>query len=204
MAFIDLRMPEDISFGATGGPGYQTDVVSLASGYEQRNSRWNNSRRRYDVGYVRSQQEIDALTAFFHACKGRANTFRFKDWADYACDEVQGVMTPLAEDGTTWQLVKTYDSFNNLTFRDITLPVSGTIDVYEDDVLLTSGYEIDYDTGVITFDVGRTESTDLNWSGEFDVPCRFDTDELMATVLESGPDGRIYQLNSVPIIEVKV
>lgn len=204
MAFINLRMPDDISFGATGGPGYRTDVVTLASGYEQRNSRWQNSRRRYDVGYVRTQAEIDALAAFFHACKGRANSFRFKDWADYTADNVEGVMRVLNEAGTQWQLVKAYDSFGNISFRDITLPRNTTIQLFENDTEISTGFSINYNTGVVTFTSPRVSSADLNWSGEFDVPCRFDTDELMASVLESGPDGRIYQLSSVPVIEVKV
>lgn len=40
----------------------------------------------------------------------------------------------------------------------------------------------------------------LLWSGEFDVPVRFDTDELMAMV--RGP--RLFDLDRIPLIEVRV
>ena len=50
-AFDDIRFPTAISLGASGGPERPTDVVTLASGGEQRNARWAHSRRRYDAGF---------------------------------------------------------------------------------------------------------------------------------------------------------
>ncbi len=43
MAFIETRFPDDISYGAAGGPGYQTDVVTVNSGAEQRNAAWQDA-----------------------------------------------------------------------------------------------------------------------------------------------------------------
>lgn len=40
----------------------------------------------------------------------------------------------------------------------------------------------------------------LLWSGEFDVPVRFDTDELMAMV--RGP--RVFDLDRIPLVEIRV
>lgn len=40
----------------------------------------------------------------------------------------------------------------------------------------------------------------LVWSGEFDVPVRFDTDELMAMV--RGP--RLFDLDRIPLVEIRV
>ena len=199
--FLDIRLPENISFGATGGPAYQTDVVILASGYEQRNARWTDSRRKYDIGYVKSQAEADELAAFFHAVKGRANSFRFKDHADYIC--TNGDLQPVDENGFDWQLFKVYDSFGNYTYRKITKPVFGSIILYEDNVEIESDFTIDYDTGIVTFGTAKVSSAQLTWDGQFDVPCRFDTDELQATILESSVDDRLYQLNNVSVIEVR-
>ena len=48
------------------------------------------------------------------------------------------------------------------------------------------------------------QATDaLTWAGEFDVPCRFDTDELRHQMLESGPGRRVYHLASVPVVEIR-
>ena len=46
-----VRFPTAISRGAQGGPERRTDVVVLGSGFEERNSRWANSRRSYNAGY---------------------------------------------------------------------------------------------------------------------------------------------------------
>lgn len=43
----------------------------------------------------------------------------------------------------------------------------------------------------------------LTWAGEFDVPARFDTDEIAATMLEAGPGRRMYSIQSLPVIEVR-
>src|SRR4051812_21513312 len=48
--FHEVRFPLDISLGSRGGPRRRTDIVTLASGREQRNARWAHSLRRYDAG----------------------------------------------------------------------------------------------------------------------------------------------------------
>jgi uncharacterized protein (TIGR02217 family) len=47
--FHDVRFPDAVARGATGGPEYSTDVVSVASGYEQRNQNWDLARGRWDI-----------------------------------------------------------------------------------------------------------------------------------------------------------
>jgi uncharacterized protein (TIGR02217 family) len=51
MSFHEVRFPTEISRGAEGGPERRTDIVVLGSGYEERNSRWADSRRSYNAGY---------------------------------------------------------------------------------------------------------------------------------------------------------
>ncbi len=50
MSFHEIRFPLDVSLGASGGPERRTEVVTLASGHEERNARWADSRRRYNAG----------------------------------------------------------------------------------------------------------------------------------------------------------
>lgn len=50
MAFHEIRFPADLSFGSLGGPERRTDIVTLSSGFEERNTPWSHSRRRYDAG----------------------------------------------------------------------------------------------------------------------------------------------------------
>ncbi|MDP4991676.1 MAG: DUF2460 domain-containing protein, partial [Marivita lacus] len=68
MRFHEVRFPVALSFGSIGGPERRTDVVTLASGFEERNTPWAHSRRRYDAGIgLRSMDDIDTLIAFFEA-----------------------------------------------------------------------------------------------------------------------------------------
>ena len=46
MAFHEVRFPDNISRGARGGPERRTQIVELASGDEERNASWANSRAR--------------------------------------------------------------------------------------------------------------------------------------------------------------
>ena len=80
MNFHDVRFPPSLSFGSLGGPQRRTDVVTLANGYEERNTPWAHSRRVYDAGLgMRSIDDVQALTGFFEARMGQMYGFRWKD-----------------------------------------------------------------------------------------------------------------------------
>ena len=81
--FHEVRFPLDVSLGSRGGPRRRTDIVTLASGREQRNARWAHSLRRYDAGLgVRTLDALAAVIAFFEERRGRLYGFRFRDRAD--------------------------------------------------------------------------------------------------------------------------
>jgi hypothetical protein len=42
--FLDISFPGSVARGATGGPGFSTQIVTLASGAEQRNVNWSQAR----------------------------------------------------------------------------------------------------------------------------------------------------------------
>ena len=84
MAFHEIRFPANLSFGSVGGPERRTEVVTLANGFEERNTPWAHSRRRYDAGVgLRSLDDVEVLIAFFEARTGQLHGFRWKDWSDY-------------------------------------------------------------------------------------------------------------------------
>ena len=84
MNFHEVRFPSKLSFGSVGGPERKTDVVTLANGFEERNSPWAHSRRRYDAGFgMRSLEDIEQLIAFVEARRGQMYGFRWKDWSDF-------------------------------------------------------------------------------------------------------------------------
>lgn len=198
MAFEEVRFPEDISFGSSGGPEYSTDIVEIASGFEQRNSNWSEARARYNVAHgIKTKAQLDALIAFFRARKGRAHGFRFKDWADYQAEAQEiGIGDGSA---TTFQLIKNYVSGSQTETRDITKPVSGMISIYKDGVLQSSGVSVNTVTGVVTFTAAPANGTVITATFEFDVPVRFDTDRLSASLDQYGS----HSWYDIPLIEIR-
>ena len=207
MAFHEVRFPDDISRGARGGPERRTQIVELASGDEERNANWANSRRRYDAAYgIRRADDLAAVVAFFEARNGRLYGFRWKDWADFKSCLPSG--TPSATDqnigagdgtATDFQLVKVYSSGSQSWSRTITKPVSGTVLVAIDGVEATTGWSVDTTTGLITFTSAPAAGAAITAGFEFDVPVRFDTDTLDVTL----DIERIGSITSIPLIEVR-
>ncbi len=197
--FIEMQFHTDISYGAKGGPGFSTDVVTTFSGHEQRNINWSQSRAHYNIASgVKSESQWHALIAFFRTCRGRAMGFRYKDWSDY-----KGINESIAiGDGllTEFQLVKIYVSGSIANSRIITKPVPGTVKIYIDSILQTSGVTIDNATGIITFAVAPEDESLIAADFEFDVPVRFDTDQLDLSV-DAYDAGR---WDSIPLVEVRI
>ncbi|MGD9799700.1 MAG: DUF2460 domain-containing protein, partial [Parvularculaceae bacterium] len=82
--FHETLFPLDISLNAEGGPTRKTEIVTLVSGHEERNAQWANSRRSWNAGYgVKSMTDIEKVTAFFEARRGRLYGFRFRDPFDH-------------------------------------------------------------------------------------------------------------------------
>lgn len=209
MGFHEIRFPANLSFGSLGGPERRTDVVTLANGFEERNTPWAHSRRRYDAGMgLRSLDDVAALIAFFEARRGQLHGFRWKDWSDYrSCLPSQAVSPfdqPVARgDGvkTVFALSKTYRSGVQTYQRPIVKPVAGTVQVAlaGDPKVETVEYEVDVTAGLITF-VSPPDIDVLITAGfEFDVPVRFDTDRLQTSVgsFQAG------EVPNVPVIEVR-
>ena len=72
MSFHEVRFPTSLSFGSLGGPERRTEIVALTNGFEERNTPWAHSRRRYDAGMgMRSLDDMEKLVAFFEARQGQ-------------------------------------------------------------------------------------------------------------------------------------
>ncbi len=198
MLFHEVRLPEDISFGASGGPSFSTDIITMKNGNEQRNINWSRPRMRYNlVNTIKNQGSFDLINAFFYNRKGRAYGFRYKDWADYqAIGQVVGVADGVE---TQFQLIKTYDSGSNQLSRTISKPVENTVSVYMDAVLQSSGYSIDITTGILTFSSAPSNGAIISVDFEFDVPVRFDSDNLEVRV----DSVNSFSVNDILLIEVQ-
>ncbi|MCL1629900.1 DUF2460 domain-containing protein [Roseibaca sp. V10] len=207
MAFHEVRFPDNVSRGARGGPERRTQIVELASGDEERNASWANSRRRYDVAYgIRRADDLAAVVAFFEARNGRLHGFRFKDWSDYkSCAPSQAVATTDQPIGTgngtltTFALLKHYSSGGQSWTRAITRPVAGSVRLALGGVEQTSGWAVDTTTGVVTFATAPAAGIEITAGFEFDVPVRFDSDTLDVTL----DVERLGSITSIPLLEIR-
>lgn len=203
-AFHDIRFPTAISLNASGGPERLTRIVTLASGHEERNTPWAQSRRRYDAGYgVRSLDDLHSVIAFFEARMGRLHGFRWRDWADCLSCPPSG--TPTAQDqtigtgdGTTMQfdLVKSYRSGDQAHIRPITHPVPGTVSVAVDGTTIP----ITREGGTVTLATPPAPGAQVTAGYGFDTPVRFDTDRLDINLAGFNAG----EIPSIPLVELRV
>lgn len=207
-AFHDVRFPLGVSFGSTGGPEWRNEIVTLTSGMEKRNARWAHSRRHFDGGTgLRSLDDLRQVLAFFEARRGSLHAFRFRDPFDFS--SAIGSATPKATDqpigvgdGATvsFQLAKHYESYD----RPITHPVTCSVLVAANGVTLpeSEAFTVDHNAGTVSFspDYVPAPGAIISAGFLFDVPVRFDTDRLTASIasFQAG------EIPSIPIIEVKI
>jgi uncharacterized protein (TIGR02217 family) len=211
MAFHAVRFPAGISLGATGGPERRTEIVVLGSGAEERNSRWADSKRSYNAGYgIKSVDDLHAVIAFFEERRGRLHGFRWKDWSDYKSCAPGAAPSALDQEiGTgggetaSFQLKKTYGASFAPWARTITQPVAGSVLIAVDGVAQAADrFAANLTTGVVTFVAEHIpdEGAAVTAGFEFDVPVRFDTDQLEINLaqIEAG------SIPHIPIVEIRL
>jgi len=158
MSFLETpEFPDPLTFGTVGGPEYNTSVITMASGHEQRNQNWAYPRHRYNAApAVKTASDAATLLAFFHAVRGQADGFRFHDRSDDSATDQALTLTG----GPTVQLVKTYTAGANTLTRTIAKPVSGA--AFEHNSSSYGGASVDTTTGVVTLTASATASiTDI-------------------------------------------
>jgi len=199
-SFIEERFPEDISMGSTGGPQFLTNIITVGSGFEQRNVNWKDARAVYTVNHgVKTQQQIIKLISFFRMVRGKAIAFRYKDWLDYtAVGENIGTGDGVT---TSFQLTKTYNfGVNGIDYiRKISKPVNGTVIIYVNGIQ-DNTVTIDYTTGLVTFNTPPASGAIITADFEFDVPCRFDTDQMSISI----DTATISSWDQIQLVEVKL
>jgi uncharacterized protein (TIGR02217 family) len=213
ISFQEVQFPPFISQGAVGGPRFSTSIQTLSSGYEHRNINWSRRRGEWDVSTgLKTQKQIEALLDFFHARNGKAFGFRYKDWSDYRLPRwyaVPGDLFPFpvffTTNGTvaTFQLVKVYGDAGGAYVRLIQKPVAGSYAFFNNGAPMEEGtdFTIDITTGIVTLSAAITATADSPIAGytEFDVPARFDTDDMKITTTTTDN----FAWGPVPIVEIR-
>ena len=188
-----LRLPIRLSYGATGGAQFSTEVVTTPSGFEQRNINWDMPKARYNLSTaLESKEDIESLINFFNIHRGRALSFRFKDFCDYKVkDQTLGF-----GDGKncSFYLVKSYSAEELSLERKITKPVEGLLKVYVKDRAVK--FSCNYETGEIILDEIPNSGERVSADFEFDVHVRFDIDHI-----EISPEP-LHNYKDISLVEV--
>ena len=207
--FHNVTFPIALARGTAGGPQRSTEIITLGSGAEQRNQRWLDSRRRFDAGSgVKSLDALHEVIGFYEARRGPLYGFRFRDPADYkSCNPSQD---PSSEDQTLgiadgvsdkFQLVKSYGTAPLTYQRTITHPVAATVLIALDGVeqVRDTHFTLDDCTGLITFSSPPLNGVTVTAGFEFDVPVRFDSDQLVVNLAAFAAG----EVPSIPLLELR-
>jgi uncharacterized protein (TIGR02217 family) len=206
-SFSEERFPLRVAFGTSGGPERRTEIVRLSTGFETRNQRHRHSFRRYDAGSgVKSIGDLVAVLDFFEARRGKLVGFRFHDPLDHRSAPQGRAIGALDQglgtgDGTTkvFALQKAYGAGEGAYLRPIEKPVAGTLKIAVGGAERGSGYTLDATRGLVSFAAAPAKGAPVTAGFEFDVPVRFDIDQLVVNLaaFEAG------DIPSIPLTEIR-
>jgi len=193
MAFIETpSFPDQLAYGLVVGKTDSRTRVMTNSGAVAVNRNWAHYLTRFEGGTTaRTQSQKDEIDAFFAAVG--VSGFRIKDWSDFQAGTA-GVCTLIS--GNTYQLGKNYTAGSTTYTRKIQKPKSGTLAIAGG-----GSYTVDYTTGIVTRNSGAAPTT---WTGEFDVPARFEVDELMWQVSTRAAGGLMFICDNLTIMEIRL
>ena len=183
MSFIEApTFPDSIARGATRTLRTRTEIVSGATGVEQRNalSRWRT--RAYEVRLpARTSATWADWANFIESLRGPADGFRMRDFADDAATHINGALYPYVSGALgggvgagygvpTYQLAKKYSAWSVAYPRRILKPATTGIEIKRGIDVATAGasagnYALDSTTGVVTFVADQSKAVNSHTVG---------------------------------------
>lgn len=217
--FLNIDFPRRIAYGSQGLSTFVTELTTVDSGSENRIGKWNSPRRAWNIAYaVTEYEDLMDLLNFFNVVKGRLHSFRFRDPMEYKSSAFVGRVHAAIDDEdqqigtgdnttTTFQLIKTYTvphatgAGSETYVRNITAPVASTVLIALDSVPQTNPthFTVDDTTGIVTFVTAPGTDVVITAGFEFDIPCRFDVDQLPLDLDSYG----LGKASSINVIEIK-
>lgn len=228
MSFHDDPLTPDESYGLRGGSGFNTAIVQVQSGSEERTARWGSALRTFDAARnIRTRAQAAYYETYWQARQGSANDFPYFDWRDYASTADHATTGYAAAgggvaavtnvdqtigtgDGTTksFQLVKKYVRGAIVRTRNICRPISGTVvvsvDVGAGPVAQTLGvdFTVDLSTGILLFATAPAAGAIIKAGFQYYIRARFGDSIDKTGIVWTFVDGDQISCESVPIVEV--
>ncbi len=215
MAFMPIlldRLPTDIEQGARGGPTYSTTKQELKSGKVVRIVNWSQPGGEWDISYgISSEAELDLVKRFFHVARGAGAGFLFRPPDDFEIGDPADPVASSGVIGTGDGVTKVFQIVNRWilpsgAFQDVIIrhPVAGTVSVLVDGNLIPPGagageYQIDLDTGIVTFGTSPANGLVVSAACEFDVLVNFRDDKWVS----SQRKGKQAEIPSIVLEMIK-
>lgn len=209
--FLEYQLDTRISYGTSGGLGYNTTVVSNQTRKETRFILQSRGLWKFSITFKnKSKSFLQGVQAFYASVAGKAYGWRFRNNREYyTCtdDYASGISGWSSEPistyagGTTMQLIHTRNpgkataEIVPIVKPDLTLAII----LYRDGSLTawpSGNYTLNTATGIVTFSVSQTGHT-FAWKGQWDTPVRFDVDDSEIT----WDDYDVANM-SIPIVEI--
>lgn len=206
MSFFEQRMNPDLSYGAKGGPVWDTSRAYANNGRRIANKNWSAPLHRYDISHcLKTESDFNEIRNFFYVVAGAFDGFRFKDWMDYKAEQSETNLTLIS--GTTYQMNKLYSLGSRTYKRAIQKPVAGA-QVFRTRSGTTtnitgSGATVDAATGIVTIS-GHVAGDTYSWLGEFDVPVAFVSDEFMPEIINKTGDEFLIASGQIMLEEIRL
>lgn len=214
MGFLEVDSPSASRYGSKGGPGFNTQIIELPSGAEERIIRWATDRPRFEgVHKDMTLEELRSWRDLYLITHGAGHGFRHKNWFDYASTSSGRTWGPTPQsvshqdqvigtgDGSTtvFQLAKTY-TYGAFTYvKQIMKPVESSVVVALGITQQLSGWTLDATTGRITFTSAPSVGVQVRAGFEYAEPVRFDgpIDAWMDVSIDGWDAASI---DSIPLI----
>lgn len=203
MAFFEELFPARISRDAEGGPRFINSKAYSASGQRITNREAKYPLHEYTIAHPpRSQEDFEALRAFFYVVGGDADAFRFKDWSDFRATDANTTLTAVAGVANTWQLCRTYVFGSRMFVRPIYKPAQGCrVQRMRGGVPSALAVVPDTATGRVVI-ADHLAGDSYHWVGTFHVPVAFKDPSAIWKVL--GGSKLITEWSGIELEEVRL
>jgi uncharacterized protein (TIGR02217 family) len=189
--FINTTFPESLMLYFAKEISYVTNVNIAQSGLEYRKALTQNSTTLYKLyTAIKKNEDIKLLEAFFHTVQARHHSFKLYDETDCQIEK----MPILILTNNTAQIQKITHIENRILQENITKLVSGTVRVYANNQELQSGFQINNETGIVTFSENITNSN-ITISAKYFKHVRFNSDHI--TMKSKG--GNSFEVENIAI-----
>ncbi len=202
MSFVDTRFPERWALDAVRAIRWQNEIGATRNQRERRNTPFATARYSWDLSMAAHMSSQRAqFDNWFLAMWGQEHTFPFRDPADYTL----AAQTIALGTGAlkTFQIIKSHTIGATTYDRNITTPVTATVQVWINGALQSSGWTVSRTTGIITFASAPAEDAVIAAACQFDVPVRFNQDSLEWAIADKNTaNGYIWTCPGLKLLEV--